>query len=164
MGTRIDWIDKKKLNPVIDLDRMADLLGVPTLNEMDDKYWFECMPDDPESDDPHSSERDECWREYENALVSVFTSLCEDHDLTLTKLGGGQWKLAPKVAWKYSAKCVMETINGVGMFHFQNVREFVDSGPYTERAAVLTHLHWLKRYPDVYGTGSINRMMERATR
>jgi len=163
--SRISWIKKERLNPVVDYDRIADLLGVPTLNEMDDKYWWECAPDDPTSEDPHSSERDEYWSRYANGLMAVFEELCEVHDLVLDQRGKEPvWVVRPKVRWKYSAKCVMETINGVGLFHFNNLPEFLDSGPYTERAAVLTHLHWLKRYPDVYGSGSIRAKLDKEMR
>lgn len=163
--SRIDWIDKKDLSPVIDYDRMARLLDVPTLNEMDDKYWWQCEVDDPESDEPTSSERDDCWRRYQGALESIFADLCESHDLVLERKPDElAWVIRPKVRWKYSAKSVMETVNGVGLFYFNSLQEFLDSGPYTERAAVLTHLHWLKRYYDVYGCGSVRTKMDQAMR
>lgn len=47
-----------------------------------------------------------------------------------------------------------------GDFHFDSLREFLASGPYTARQAVLSHLGYLKRHPHVYGGPSPRQMYE----
>jgi hypothetical protein len=58
----------------------------------------------------------------------------------------------------------MEIVNGVGYFHFDNLKDFLDSGPYTPREAVLSHLHWLKDRAEVYGDVRPNLQYDRAVR
>ena len=55
---------------------------------------------------------------------------------------------------------IRETINGVGDFHFSSLREFLDSGPYTARQAVLGHLRSIRSYPAVYGGSGAHQMYE----
>lgn len=73
-----------------------------------------------------------------------------------------RWQIKPLRTWKESLKLIVETINGVGYFHFNSVREFLDSGPYTEREGCLTHLHYLAQHGDVYGGQSLERQFERS--
>lgn len=161
--TRISWLSKKELSAVVDYDRIAELLGVKTLREMDEKYWVDCAPDDPNSEDPISSERDEYWLQYEQAMLSAFEKMLDAHDLKAEPHKGRTYELIikPKASWKFAAEMVRETINGVGIFYYNSLDEFIDSGPYTHRAAVVTHLHWLKRRPEVYGEESYRHMVER---
>ena len=156
MKTKIDWC-KKELNPYFDFDRIAEVIGVPDLETMSNKYWDHCDTDE---------ERDENWLSYSNALVQVFSRLCSNHGLIVEDVRDKAWlkRVKPVASWKKAAKEILETINGVGYFHFRDVNEFCRSGPYTERAAVLTHIHYIKRYPDVYGDTSVSRMMEIARR
>jgi hypothetical protein len=154
-------------NNVVDIDRLADLLDELSLNDMDDRYWWEYPPDNPDSeDDLVSSERDEAWQRYHAALESTFEYLCEQHELALSPHmdRSYEYEVNPKTTWEAAADAVRHTINGVGYFHFNTLEEFMDSGPYTAREATLSHLHWLKRWPDVYGEESVSRMMERKTR
>lgn len=69
-------------------------------------------------------------------------------------------KIEPTETWSDAARELMKTINGVGNFHFWSLHDFLDSGPYTPREAVMSHLHWIKRYPDVYGTQNASAMIE----
>lgn len=75
--------------------------------------------------------------------------------------GERRWQIKPLRTWKESLKLIVETINGVGYFHFNSVREFLDSGPYTEREGCLTHLHYLAQHGDVYGGRSLERQFDR---
>ena len=81
-------------------------------------------------------------------------------DLNVTQQNPNRYKVTPKTDWKTSLKKIIETINGIGMFHFSSVKEFLDSGPYTPREGVLTHLHYLADYGSVYGEASLKHQFE----
>jgi hypothetical protein len=70
----------------------------------------------------------------------------------------------PAETWRDAAQAIMETINGVGPFRFRSLGEFLKSGPYSPCEAVMEHLHWIKRYPDVYGSHSARSIVDRAMR
>lgn len=53
--------------------------------------------------------------------------------------------------WNNAVIKIILTINGVGEFEFSSTKEFLHSGPWTPRQAVLAHLHWMVRWYDVYG-------------
>lgn len=162
--SKIAWIDKKDLSPFIDHDRMADLLGVQRIGDWDMSVDWQ-FDYDPENPDEHDTERDEAWQNYTNALESVFEELLEHHGLTLQK-HKGEWlfRVVPKKDWKDAATEIAKTVNGVGFFYFRSIRDFLDSGPYTPRAAVLTHLHWVKHWPDVYEGTKASTMFDRRRR
>lgn len=88
---------------------------------------------------------------YVGAVVQAAQKLYDAHGLMIVEGEKYTYTVKPKVSWKDAAAQVIETINGVGYFHFGSVGEFLRSGPYTPKQAVTSHLHWLKRYPDVYG-------------
>lgn len=71
-----------------------------------------------------------------------------------------RWKIAPLGTWRESLGYIVETINGVGYYRFDSIREFLNSGPYTEREGVLTHLHYLADYGRVYGDTSLQQEFE----
>lgn len=111
--------------------------------------------------------RDELYRNWHDAVENVAEDLFETHNLTLVPKSAApsyEFKVEPTKTWTEAAESIIDTINGVGMFEFKSVKEFLDSGPYTLREAVLSHLHWIKRYPEVYGEPSPRRMYERAWR
>lgn len=74
--------------------------------------------------------------------------------------GEQRWQIKPLRTWKESLKLIVETINGVGYYHFDSLREFLDSGPYTEREGCLTHLGYLSDHAEVYGGLSLKRQFE----
>ena len=53
--------------------------------------------------------------------------------------------------WRDVAEEMRQLVNGVGYFHFSSLTEFLDSGPYEPEDAVRLHLHYLRRYKEVYG-------------
>lgn len=73
-----------------------------------------------------------------------------------------RWKIKPLRTWKESLGLIIETINGVGYFHFGGIGEFLRSGPYTEREGCLTHLHYLSDHAAVYGGQSLERQFDRS--
>lgn len=63
--------------------------------------------------------------------------------------------------WANTADSIRNIINGVGMFHFKSLAEFIEVGPYSSaRQAALHHLHWISSYPEVYGDRSFSRIIE----
>lgn len=114
-------------------------------------------------------ELDEAMEKYWSGLEDAAETLFGHHALDVDRVmkrgeWTGQYKISPRATWKDAAAEIMGTINGVGTFYYSSVKEFLDSGPYTPRQAVLTHLHWIKQYPDVYGTKSAGRIFESALR
>ena len=121
--------------------------------------------------DAESDAQAEIANAYVDSAVSTIEDQLTEHfalDLSeVTKknkkgeyIGERRWQIKPLRTWKESLKLIVGTINGVGYFHFNSLREFLDSGPYTEREGCLTHLHYLKRHGDVYGGPSLERQFE----
>lgn len=81
-----------------------------------------------------------------------------DHDYRIVLANGRTWTDA--------ADRIRDTIEGVGSLGYYEggTRGFLRSGPYTARSAVLSHLHWIKRRSEVYGTSSPTRIYQGAWR
>lgn len=123
------------------------------------------------------AETAELYNPWYDAVMSVANRLFEMHRLTLTPawpkdttkeqraaFRPWQWRIEPEVSWSLAAEAVMETINGVGPFHYSSLKEFLSSGPYSPQEAVIEHLGWIRRAPDVYGEPSARAMYDRAFR
>jgi hypothetical protein len=122
------------------------------------------------------AEQEEIFRNYKNAVEGIADKMFGDHDLVLVEkkvrpkgakkdVTYSIYKIAPETTWDNAAMKIIDTINGVGMFEFSNLKEFKSSGPYSSsRDAVLQHLHWMKRRPEVYGDARPNALFERAMR
>jgi len=154
------------------------MFGIPTFEEAwnEDVDWeafdyarkeaLENGASDDEADekgrDAEQEDSGERFRLWHDAVTSAVEHEFEEHGLTLVpRTGRGrdsrtpwEYRVVPTVSWTDAARKILHTINGVGMFEFRNVREFLDSGPYTARQAVLKHLHWLKDRAEVYGDRS----------
>jgi len=100
--------------------------------------------------DAESEEEGERWSQYKDAVLHVAEQLCIEHKLTLHEMNGHRWQFRPSESWEKAASEVVKTINGYGMFVFSSVKEFMSSGPYTAREAVLGHLHWMHEWYNVY--------------
>ncbi len=99
------------------------------------------------------------------AIEAIDSELSERFALALTEVKGRKnqemrWKIAPLRTWRESLGHIVEMINGVGYYRFDSIREFLNSGPYTEREGVLTHLHYLADYGSVYGDRSLQRVFD----
>lgn len=123
--------------------------------------------------------QDERYHQWHDAVTSAVEHEFSEHGLTLVpRIGEGrssrelpalrrypwEYRVVPTTSWMDAARKIMMTINGVGQFEFRNVREFLESGPWTAREAVLTHLHWMKDRAEVYGDKSALGRYERALR
>jgi hypothetical protein len=180
---------KKQLSDKTDIDVLAEMLGLPswsTVEGMNEQYFAEAGStayrqalDEGESEedaqeasfDAETEANTDLWKKWYDAVQRAADELFGQHNLELDPITGRrknprpfEFRIVPtsagKNGWDVAANKIRETINGVGMFHFNNLREFLESGPYTARQAVLTHLSYIKRYPDVYGTTSAHRLYE----
>lgn len=172
-----------KISDIIELHALAETLGLPSTEETWDRlaengYAWEVRSQTEQevladgATQEEAEERgmqaeqevlDEEFKKVVNAIEGVADKLFAEHGLVLTPVKYG-YKITPEKSWNDAATLVMDTINGVGQFEFRNLREFLDSGPYTARQAVLSHLHWIKRRPDVYGDRSAETLYYAALR
>lgn len=162
----------------INIDQLAKLFDLPDWERIDEinqqHYWEMSRGAGDDEDAQLEAERaaqDEVYGQWYDAVESAASKLFEEHGLELDPTGKQgtakrrhDFKIVPSNSWSDAANKIRETINGVGTFHFDNLREFLDSGPYTARQAVLSHLGYVKRYPAVYGGLGAHQMYEQAWR
>lgn len=115
------------------------------------------------------TEQDEFYFKWYDAVHHVSEHFFNLHGLDLKTFGNPkgrpfEYKIVPTKSWNVAAASILETINGVGYFYFDSLKDFLDSGPYTARQATLTHIHWLKDYAEVYGADSPRRVFDRYMR
>lgn len=179
------WTEKiRKLKSVISLDELCKLFKVETMEDFQDRIGgtidscYGAVYDDAikegcseeEAEDrareAESDELDTALKDYKNAVISVANKLFGEHNLTLDEMKSGvcRYAITPKISWDESASHIIGTINGIGMFYFRNVREFKNSGPYTGRQSVLSHLHYIASWGEVYGGGKASAMIENKLR
>lgn len=168
----------------INVDRLAAMFGLPSWDDVDERnldYYAECAhaaanagadSDSPDALDAYDAAtqeaQSEVWAKWHGGVMSAAESLFGSHGLVLVgvpvkgKLDPHpyEWRIVPRMTWENAANWIRETINGVGVFHFATLREFLDYGPYTARHAVLAHLGAIASYPEVYGTTSARRLYE----
>lgn len=115
-----------------------------------------------------SNEQDEQLAKLVRATEKAAETLLGYHDLLLVKTDskkhGVRYEIKPKHNWHGSLRHIIETINGVGYFHFGSVGELLRSGPYTPKQAGIGHLGWVADYPQVYGESNAKNMVEREMR
>jgi len=178
-----------KLSDVININVLAEELDLPDWDSVDEAnrdYYddagraaYDAFMEDAEYADEQAdeSQAEEVWQnaeweaqkevfaQWHHAVLRAAEDLFEKHELELVPRGKDdlpyEFKIKPLKSWKDAADQIRETINGVGYFHFYTLKEFLDSGPYTPRQAVLGHLHYIKDYPEVYGTYSARSLYER---
>lgn len=108
------------------------------------------------------------YHQWYNAVEYVADNLFEEHGLELvprprnkTDKYPYEFRIAPTTTWHKAAAKILRTLNGVGFpGSFDTLQDFLESGPYTSRSAVLSHLGYVKMHPEVYGTSSPQRMFE----
>ena len=162
----------------INIDQLAKLFDLPDWERIDEmnqqSYWEMSRGAGADEDVRMEAERaaqDEVYGQWYDAVESAAGELFKEHGLELdptgkqgTKKRRYDFKIVPSNSWNDAANKIRETLNGIGTFHFDNLREFLDSGPYTARQAVLSHLGYIKRYPAVYGGLGAHQMYEQAWR
>lgn len=117
------------------------------------------------------AERDEAVTKYMDAITAVADDLYGKHGLTLVPIrprkGASrpyEYKVVPEKSWEDAAGHIMQTINGVGLFEYSDLRDFLRAGPWTAREAVLSHLGWIADWPAVYEGRKARFMVERRMR
>lgn len=170
----------------INIDEIAEMFELPTwekLDEMNIDYFGDQRSFAEDYARKHGASEEEAEQEgykaeeeaqtdlfnkWHDAVMHAAEKLFGEHGLELQgkRVKGKRvsrpydFKVVPKKSWSDAADKLRETINGVGYFHFNTLKEFLDSGPYTARDAALKHLHWIKDYPAVYGDTSAQRMYD----
>lgn len=111
-------------------------------------------------------ERDAQYTKYKDGCAHVIDEIAANFHLEFVPMKTNAWtyKVTPVKDWRDAAKEIRECVNGYGPWYFTSVKEFLDSGPYTARQAVLSHLHWMARYGEVYGGGSPQQQLARYLR
>jgi hypothetical protein len=166
-----------KTSDKTNIDQLAKTFGLPDwdkIDEMNQQTYWEMSRGAEGEEAQMEAEReaqDEIYGQWYDAVESTASKLFEEHGLELQPTGKQgtekrryDFKIVPSNSWNDAADKIRETINGVGDFHFNNLREFLDSGPYTARQAVLSHLGYIKRYPAVYGGLGAHQMYASAWR
>jgi len=176
----------QKVSAILSIDALCNLLGVDTIGDYADKVdcydWgayqhihgeaLAAGLSEDEADEKvreaEDAERDYACEAYRDVVVYAAEKLFGEHGLMLTGVERQgqtwQWEVFPVASWRDAADLIRRTINGVGIFEFASTREFLASGPYTPKQAVMQHLHWIKRWCDVYGERSPATMIERRMR
>lgn len=161
----------------ITIDQLAKLFNLPDwdrIDEMNQQNYWEMAKGADDEEAAEQAAQTEVYNRWYDAVESTAEKLLAEHGLELLAMKHTRkvhanyrphaLKIIPTKSWDDAANRLRETINGVGDFHFDTLREFLDSGPYTARQAVLSHLGYIKRYPAVYGGLGANQMYEQAWR
>lgn len=159
----------KRCSNKLTIDQIASLINVESIDVYYEKLidCFFCEVEGCEHDSDRCPEviaRDEAMSKYIEAIEFVFRDLCEKHGLELIDNSNCTYKVEPSFDWNSAANEIRITIEGYGLFYFGNLKEFLSSGPYTARSAVLNHLHWLKEWYDVYEGGKAKERVYRRMR
>ncbi|KKW45855.1 MAG: hypothetical protein UY96_C0013G0012 [Parcubacteria group bacterium GW2011_GWB1_56_8] len=182
----------RKVTDVVNLGALAKLFGISMWDDFNEgwepgahHYAYQERHqeaiDDGESEDravelaeeaamkAEEEEQAEFFSNYHHCLFQAVESEFEKHGLELIPKHSGEkypyeFVVVPLKSWEDAAVAIMGTINGVGMFWFHNLKEFLKSGPYTPREAVLLHLDSIKVRAEVYGDASAKRTFERCMR
>ena len=163
----------KLTSNILDLDGLAGLLKVKTVMEYDDFFvencYCECseeLQNESKCECGFEDQRGQLYDKYVSAVESIAEKLLNEHGLTLIKNEKKfNYRIMPQQNWLDAAGKVMTTIEGYGMFGYNGrVKEFLRSGPYTAREAVLQHTHWLKEWYAVYCDGNAQDRLSRALR
>lgn len=170
---------KKPMSALLTFDRLCRLLGVRTTELWCDDWdrmvcghaWDPDLTEE-ENWKAEEEERDEAYAKYEGTVVETAREVFTKHGLSLVEVRKGRGKrrytagyeVYPVISWRDAADKIRETINGVGHFRFETLRELLVSGPYTPREAVLSHLGWVPDWYAVYEGGTAASRVERRLR
>lgn len=114
----------------------------------------------------------ELFRSWHRGVTTVAETYFGKHHLTLVPVSTRRrnalpykYRVEATDGWRKALREIIETINGVGMFYFKDAADIIRSGPYkSDRDAVVNHIHWIARWPEVYGETSAESIYKRAFR
>jgi hypothetical protein len=167
----------------IDIDQLAKLFHLPAFDDVQERNWeyianagddaIRASDYDEENseaeklrEDAEQAAGEELYSKWYDAVEHVADELFGEHGLDLKpvdkriKLRAYTLRIVPHVSWNDAADRIRETINGVGEFYFEDLQEFLMSGPWTARQAVLAHLGYIRSYPAVYGGPGPNQIYD----
>jgi len=157
----------------INIDELAEMFRLISWDKLDDynvDYYLESargVEGEDEQNKAQDEARDELFHKWYDAVLHVSEILFDRHELRLVPRKGNrpyEYVVLPKTTWRAAAEAIRNTINGVGYFHFNSVKEFCLSIPTSVRGVVIGHLHWIKDQPAVYGDTSAERLYENYSR
>jgi hypothetical protein len=172
----------------VNVDRLCALLGVDSFPDWDERlmqcdtgtYGYaldEALREGKSQEEAEQiamkvegDEREEAYNKRYDAVLAVAEDVFGKHGLNLVPVKGHEtdrpweYRIVPQESWKDALTRIRITINGVGMFEFANDKEFCESIPCTVRECVLTHLHWIKDWYEVYEGGKASSRIERRMR
>jgi hypothetical protein len=166
----------KKTGDKISIADLAKMFNLPDWDRIDDlnqqHYWQmakESVDDPNDEDEMQKAEekaQQEIYHQWYDAVEHVGDNLFGEHGLELKQIGkkgrSFELKITPQNSWNDAANKIRETVNGEGMFGFSTLKEFLDSGPYTAKQAVLSHLGYIRHYPAIYGGTGARTMFDNA--
>jgi hypothetical protein len=181
----------KKKDDVRNIDELAAMFDLPEWEDIQERNWeygadaghyaYQQAIEDGDDEDEAEEAREkaeheagtEIYRQWYNGVTSAAEQLFEEHRLELVPYGKQgskdypyEFKVVPEskgqAGWRKAAEAIMETVNGVGYFTFNDLDDFLSTGPYTPRQAVLSHLAYISDYPEVYGRQSAQRIYDGA--
>ncbi len=184
MANRRVAINRWKVSDKRNVDEIAEMLGISEwdeISELNQDYYWEATHDgreDGESEEDHEERHfkarqdveDEDFRNWHDSVMHAADRAFGDCGLELVPItkkahrGNTRpydYRIVPKKSWNDAAEQIMDVINGIGMFGFSSLKEFLSSGPYTAREAVLEHLGYVEDRHKVYGDISPKSMYER---
>lgn len=115
-------------------------------------------------DNAYTAIRDELTQRYINCVESEVEHELEKFGLRLVPIQTEQfygYEVVPTTSWLYAVEQTREVVNAYGNFYFQSNAEFMDSGPYTPRDAVLGHSGYWGNYGAVDGDRSVKDRVSR---
>jgi hypothetical protein len=144
---------------------IAKMFGIPEADDFEDSNW---MYLDQFGDDEREEAQQNLYNSWHDGVMYVAEKLFGEHGLILVPTGRGAkkdrpyfYKVMPEKSWQHAAGKIVNTINGVGMFRFDSVRDFVYvTSSKNVREAVLSHLRSIRDWPDVYGGRSASLLFE----
>jgi len=173
----------------INIEELAKMFDLSSWDEIDERnrdniwetgdYAYKNALSDGDSEEKAEKAREDAegeaghdlYKNWHDGVMAAADALFGEHGLELAPIKSRgndrpfEYRIAPTESWDAALKQIIETINGVGMFHFSSRREFLDSGPYaTARIGVLRHVHHISSYPEVYGGTSAARYFEQGFR
>jgi len=107
-----------------------------------------------------NEEGNSLFEKYRSAVENTINYLLDFHDLELIRNKKGYY-IETTSTWEKSCGKIAVTISGVGMFEYNSAKELKEVGPYKSYAeACISHIHWVKDYPRVYGVSSYKNKYE----
>ena len=156
------------------IEHLAKMFGLPGWDQVDDinqEYYADASRGAPTVRAQKAAEikaQEEVYAKWYDAVEGAASKIFKQQGLELEPVGRDRrpstLKIVPTISWADAADKIRESINGIGLFHFVNLREFLDSGPYTLREAVLMHTNWFHDFSAVYGGPGARELYERAWR